>query len=178
MTGVTTRIHAFLDKLEEVFMAMALAFMTVLTFIQVVLRYVFDSGWVWSLEATTYTFAWLVLIGMSYCVRERAHIAVDLVTVRLPEGLRRIVMLAAIALCVAYCGFMIYGGSVFVDRLMVLGNDARDIPLPRWMLTSILPLGFGLLAIRFLQVGWRLLDPAAAAAGFGERESAPNVRDE
>jgi len=61
---------------------------------------------------------------------------------------------------------------------MVLGNDARDIPLPRWALTSILPLGFGLLAIRFLQVGWRLLDPAAAAAGFGERESAPHVRDE
>ncbi len=177
MTGVIARIHGFLDKLEEVFMAAALAFMTILTFIQVVLRYVFDAGWVWSLEATTYTFAWLVLIGMSYCVRERAHIAVDLVTNRLPPAARRVVMLAAIGLCIAYCGFMIYGGSVFVDRLMALGNNARDIPLPRWLLTSILPLGFGLLAIRFLQVGWRLLDPAAAASGFGERESAPSVRD-
>ena len=178
MSALTARIHVFLDKLEEVFMAVALAFMTLLTFVQVILRYVFDSGWVWSLEATTYTFAWLVLIGMSYCVRERAHIAVDLVTNRLPAGPRRIVMLAAIGLCVAYCGFMIYGGSIFVDRLMMLGNNARDIPLPRWMLTSILPLGFGLLAVRFLQVGWRLLDPAAAATGFGERESAPHVREE
>ena len=65
-------------------MIVALAFMTVLTFVQVVLRYGFGTGFVWSLEATTYTFAWLVLIGMSYGVRTEAHIAVDLVTSRLP----------------------------------------------------------------------------------------------
>jgi C4-dicarboxylate transporter DctQ subunit len=178
MYAVAARIHGFLDRLEEVFMAAALAFMTVLTFIQVVLRYIFGTGWVWSLEATTYTFAWLVLIGMSYCVRERAHIAVDLVINKLPAVLRRIVVLAAIGLCVLYCLFMIYGGAVFVDRLMILGNDARDIPLPRWVLTSILPLGFGLLAVRFLQLGWRVLDRSSTIAGFGERESAAVVRDD
>ena len=178
MNAVTARIHTFLDRLEEVFMATALAFMTLLTFIQVILRYIFGTGWVWSLEATTYTFAWLVLIGMSYCVRERAHIAVDLLVSRLPAVTRRIVMLTAIGLCVVYCALMIYGGAIFVDRLMLLGNNARDIPLPRWMLTSILPMGFGLLAIRFLQVGWRVLSTDSAAAGFGERESAPHIREE
>jgi len=178
MNAVTARIHGFLDRLEEVFMAAALGFMTVLTFIQVILRYIFGTGWVWSLEATTYTFAWLVLIGMSYCVRQRAHIAVDLLVSKLPAVTRRIVMLAAIGLCVVYCLLMIYGGAVFVDRLMTLGNNARDIPLPRWALTSILPLGFGLLAIRFLQVGWRILVADSEAAGFGEREAPPVIRDE
>lgn len=178
MNAVVARIQGFLDRFEEIFMAAALAFMTVLTFIQVVLRYIFGTGWVWSLEATTYTFAWLVLIGMSYCVRERAHIAVDLLVTKLPAVTRRIVMLAAIGLCVVYCLLMIYGGAVFVDRLMTLGNNARDIPLPRWALTSILPLGFGLLAIRFLQVGWRILVTDSEAAGFGEREAPPVVRDE
>ena len=37
-------------------MAMLPAFMTVLTFVQVVMRYVVNTGWVWSLEATTYSF--------------------------------------------------------------------------------------------------------------------------
>ena len=178
MNAVTARAQDFLDRLEEGFMATALAIMTVLTFIQVILRYIFGTGWVWSLEATTYTFAWLVLIGRSYCVRERAHIAVDLVVGRLPATTRRVVMLAAIGLCVTYCALMIYGGAIFVDRLMMLGNNARDIPLPRWMLTSILPLGFGLLAIRFLQVGWRILKGDSAAAGFGEREAPPVIREE
>jgi C4-dicarboxylate transporter DctQ subunit len=151
MSALTARIHGFLDKLEEVFMATGLAFMILLTFIQVILRYVFDSGWVWSLEATTYTFAWLVLIGMSYGVRTNAHIAVDLMISRLSPMQRRLVSWVALILCLTYCGLMTYGGIVFVDRLMILGNEARDIPLPRWLLTGIMPIAFGLLAIRFLQ---------------------------
>jgi C4-dicarboxylate transporter DctQ subunit len=177
MNAVMARIHAFLDRIEEVFMAVALAFMTILTFVQVVLRYLFGTGMVWSLEATTYTFAWLVLIGMSYGVRTRAHIAVDLVINHLPAVLRRIVVLSAIALCIVYCGFMIYGGWVFVDRLMVLGNDARDIPAPRWLLTVILPIAFALLAYRFLQVAWRIIDPADDTQGLIKREIAPVLHD-
>ncbi len=137
-------------------MAVALAFMTIITFIQVILRYVFGTGWVWSLEATTYSFAWLVLIGMSYGVRTRTHITVYLLSNRLPKRARRVMAFVAIGLCLVYCGLMIYGGSIFVDRLMTLGNNARDIPLPRWLLTGIMPLAFSLLAFRFLQAGWQL----------------------
>jgi C4-dicarboxylate transporter DctQ subunit len=151
------------DRLEEAFMIVALTFMTLLTFLQVVLRYGFGTGFVWSLEATTYTFAWLVLVGMSYGVRTEAHIAVDLLTSRLtPSGARSV---AAIALvCVlAYCGLMIYGSSQFVDRLMTLGTDARDIPLPRWLLTGIMPIAFALLAARLVQATRPVLWPRAAA---------------
>lgn len=147
----------WLDRLEEVFMAVALAFMTLLTFVQVTLRYVFDSGFVWSLEATTYTFAWLVLIGMSYGVRTQSHIAVDALTGRLPGGARRIAAGLALLLCLTYCGFMLYGSSIFVERLMALGNDARDIPVPRWLLTGIMPIAFVLLALRFVQAAWPVL---------------------
>ena len=149
------RIRNAIDHLEEGFMAFALAFMTLLTFIQVVLRE-FGTGWVWSLEATTYTFAWMVLVGMSYGVRTRSHIAVDLVARQLPPAMRRILALVAVGLCLVYCGFMFYGASVFVDRLMILGNNARDIPAPRWLLTGIMPVAFTLLAYRFVELGWAI----------------------
>ncbi len=139
------------DRLEEAFMSVALAAMTLLTFVQVVLRYLFGTGFVWSLEVTTYLFAWLVLIGMSYGVRTRAHIAVDLLTSRLPPRTARGVAWIALGCALAYCALMIYGSTVFVGRLMMLGNDARNIPLPRWLLTALMPLGFGLLAVRLLQ---------------------------
>lgn len=132
-------------------MIVALAAMTLLTFVQVVLRYVFGTGFVWSLEVTQYLFAWLVLIGMSYGVRTQAHIAVDIVTRRLPPRAAHGVAFIALALALAYCAAMIYGGAVFVERLMALGNDARDIPLPRWLLTIVMPFGFALLAVRLLQ---------------------------
>jgi C4-dicarboxylate transporter DctQ subunit len=151
------RLLAALDRLEEAFLGVALAFMTLLTFVQVVLRYVFDSGFVWSLEATTYTFAWMVLIGMSYCVRTRSHIAVDAVTTRLPIRIQRPVAALGLLLGLVYCGYMFYGGAVLVDRLVALGNDARDIPLPRWLLTGILPVAFVLLAGRLIQAAWPVL---------------------
>lgn len=136
-------------------MALTLAFMTIVTFAQVVLRYGFGSGFVWHLEATTYAFAWLVLIGMSYGVRTRSHIAVDLLTAKLGPRAARGAALAALALSLVYCALMIYGSSIFIDRLVTLGNDARDIPLPRWLLTGLMPIAFTLLGLRLLQAGWR-----------------------
>lgn len=146
-----------LNKLEEGVMATLLGFMTLLTFTQVILRYVFNTGWVWSLEATTYAFAALVLIGMSYGVREKSHIAVDMLTRRLPQPYRRLVALIAVGCCLTYALLMIYGSAVFVQRLYSLGNEARDVPLPKWLLTATMPLGFSLLALRFLQVGKSIL---------------------
>jgi len=144
-------------------MALALAFMTIVTFVQVVLRYVFGTGFVWSLEATTYTFAWLVLIGMSYGVRTRAHIVVDLVTSKLPPPLARAIAVVALAASLAYCGLMIFGSALFIERSFALGNYARDIPLPRWLLTGIMPIAFALLAVRLLQAAWTSLVAARAS---------------
>jgi len=138
-------------------MIVALAAMTLLTFVQVVLRYVFGTGFVWTLEVTTYLFAWLVLIGMSYGVRTQAHIAVDLLTAKLPPRAARGVALVTLACTLAYCALMIYGSALFVQRLMTLGNAARDIPVQRWVLTAVMPLGFVLLAVRLLQAARRTL---------------------
>ena len=49
-----------------------------LTFLQVILRYVFNTGLLWALEATLYMFGWLVLIGISYGIRTHSHIGIDL----------------------------------------------------------------------------------------------------
>ncbi len=139
-------------------MATFLAVMTILTSLQVLLRYGFNTGLIWSLEATTYCFAWLVLIGMSYCVRTRAHIALDLLVKRFNDRIRRLIGLLAIMVCLSYSLMMFYGSSVLVQRLYTLGNEARDLPFTRWILSIILPIGFGLLTLRFLQLGlgiWR-----------------------
>jgi C4-dicarboxylate transporter DctQ subunit len=159
MPSATQRLLSLIDRLEEAFMVVALTLMTLLTFVQVVLRYAFGTGLVWSLEATTYLFAWLVLIGMSYGVRTEAHIAVDLLTRRLPPRIARAVAVVALVASLAYCGLMIYGSGAFIDRLMALGNNARDIPLPRWLLTGIMPVAFGLLAVRLVQAARSLFSP-------------------
>ena len=139
------------ERLEEGLIALLLAAMTILTFTQVVLRYGFNSGFVWALETTTYLFGWLILFGISYGVRVHAHIGIDLLVKALPEATRRLVGLIAIALCLLYAGLMAYGAWGYIERLMKLGITAEDIPLQRWLLTIILPIGFVLLGIRLLE---------------------------
>lgn len=150
------KVRKFLDKAEESLLAFLLALMTLLTFVQVVLRYVFNTGLVWSLEATTYAFAALVLIGMSYGVRTKTHIAVDLFIRRMPPRVAVFVSLVALIICIAYAVIMLYGSSVFVSRLYQLGNMARDVPAPKWLLTATMPIGFTLLAFRFAEAAWQL----------------------
>ena len=39
--------------------------MTLLSFVQVIARYIFNYSFVWALEVTGVMFAWLIFIGMS-----------------------------------------------------------------------------------------------------------------
>ena len=71
------RLDRMVNAFEEGFIALLFAAMTLVTFSQVVARYVFNSGAVWALELTVYLFAWLVLFGMSYGVKVHAHLGVD-----------------------------------------------------------------------------------------------------
>jgi C4-dicarboxylate transporter DctQ subunit len=171
-------MNGVINRLEESLMALFLAVMTFLTALQVILRYVFNSGLIWSLEATTYSFAWLVLLGMSYGVRTRSHIAVDLLVSRLNNRSLQVATYLCLLVCIAYALLMLYGGSIFVFRLLELGNDARDLPIARWILTIMLPLGFALLTLRFMELGWSLFKGKIKRIQFGQHNEPVTPVDE
>ena len=143
--------------LEEGFIALLLALMTVITFSQVVARYLFSTGFGWALELTTYLFAWLVLFGISYGIKVGAHIGIDVVVRQLPLHLRRIVGLIAVLCCCAYCIILLVGASQYVYKLYAIGIEAQDLPIPRWIPFIMLPLGLALALLRLLQVAWNTL---------------------
>lgn len=144
-------------RLEEWLLAAILAAMTLLSFVQVVLRYVFNASILWGLEANFYLFGWLVLIGAAYCVRVKAHIGVDAVVRLLSPPAQRWVGLLVVLLVIVYTLLMLYGSWVYLDRLYILDVDAEDIPIKRWILSLCLPIGFALILIRLIEMGWRIL---------------------
>ena len=74
-----TAIGRVVNEIEETAIAVLLGLMTIITFINVVLRYGFNTGLIWGLEAVTFLFAWLVLFGVSYTVKVTAQLGVDAV---------------------------------------------------------------------------------------------------
>lgn len=53
-------------------------FLVLITFIVVVLRYVFDSGSIALQEASSYLHATIFLVGMAYTMQHNAHVRVDI----------------------------------------------------------------------------------------------------
>lgn len=167
------------DRFEETVIAALLGLMTLITFANVVARYVFNSNILWALEATVFLFAWLVLLGISYCARHTLHIGVDVVVRALPAGARRVTSLLAVGACLLFSLLMLKGAwdywSPFIGRRAFL--ETEDVPMPdflqfladwlndgeryekvpRFIPYFALPLGMALLTLRFAEAGWRIL---------------------
>jgi C4-dicarboxylate transporter DctQ subunit len=145
----------FVNELEESAIALILGVMTIITFVNVVLRYGFNTGLIWGLEAVTFLFAWLVLFGISYAVKVTAHMGVDAVINLFSPPVRKLLALIAVSVCLAYAALLMKGGwdywSNFANLPQTTGRwfptgleemkptshrgwyEVVDIPFPEWL---------------------------------------------
>ncbi|PIE11693.1 MAG: TRAP transporter permease DctQ [Rhodobacterales bacterium] len=99
----------WIDGIEETLIAAILGLMTLVTFVNVVLRYLFNESLIWGLEVVLILFAWLVLLGMSYAMKKTAHLGVDAITSLLAPSPRRVVAVIAGLACVLYAALLMKG---------------------------------------------------------------------
>ncbi len=175
MPNGTRRLGRVVNALEEGIIALLFAAMTLVTFSQVVARYVFNSGMVWALELTQYLFAWLVLFGMSYGVKVHAHLGVDAFVRLFSERARRILGLAAVAAGLIYAVILFIGSWRYVAKLYKIGIASEDLPIPQWVPMVILPVGLALLFLRLAQVGWQIWTRQQSGLLLGD-EAADSMR--
>ena len=98
-----------LDKIEETAIAFILGGMTVMTFANVVARYIFNTNIFYALELTVFLFAWLVLLGASYAVKKTLHLGVDALVNIAPPRTKHALGLFVVAVCLAYCLLLLKG---------------------------------------------------------------------
>jgi len=168
----------FVDQIEETLIAVILGLMTAVTFANVVARYVFNDNLLWALEVTVFLFAWLVLIGASYCVKKNLHLGIDVVANMLPPGKRKILAMIAALSCLVFSLLLLKGSwdywYPFVTKRAFL--ETEDVPMPeflqfladslnegeryekmpRFIPYFALPLGIALLTYRYIQITWQV----------------------
>lgn len=172
--SIFARIGKVTDAIEETLIAFFLGAMTLLTFANVIFRYVFNDNILWALELTVFMFAWMVLVGASYGVKKHFHIGVDVVINLAPEQLRKIYALIAAACCLAFSILLLIGAWNYwypfvTDRAWYetddipmpemlqfmadwLNEGERYEKLPRFIPYMALPIGMALLTFRFAQI--------------------------
>jgi len=164
---------SFIDRLEENFIAIILALMVIISFSQVIARYIFNSGWGGALELTQVLFAWLILFGMSYGIKTGAHLGVDALIRTFPKPVFRFFALFGAVICVLYgitlfsADWLVFfgvdangGAWVYFSKIYKIGIGMESIVLPgflggerlpRWIAYVILPFGLLLFVFRSIQ---------------------------
>ncbi|MES1926707.1 TRAP transporter small permease [Salinisphaera sp. T31B1] len=109
----------------------------------------------WSLAVTTTLFAWLIFIGIAYCVREGAHIGVDLLVRLFPERLQRVFGVVACLIFIGYAGLLMVSSFTWLQSLMVNNIGAEDLDafgIKEWHVALVEPIGMALVIARLLEV--------------------------
>lgn len=118
------------DRFEENMIAILLGTMTLVTFANVIARKGFNSNILWALELTVFLFAWMVLLGVSYCVKIGAHLGVDAIINLLSKRNRRILALISAACCLIFTLLMLKGGwDYWANFANLPGTEGRWFPL-------------------------------------------------
>jgi C4-dicarboxylate transporter DctQ subunit len=174
--SIFARIGRVTDLIEETLIAGFLGLMTLLTFTNVVFRYVLNDNILWALELTVFMFAWMILVGASYGVKRHFHIGVDVVINMAPEKLRKVYALISVSACLAFSVLLLIGSwnywYPFVTERAWYETDDIPMPemlqfladwlnegeryekLPRFIPYAALPIGMAMLTFRFSQAAY------------------------
>lgn len=137
-----------LHQAEDVLLASLLGSLLLLSLAQIALRLFFDTGLAWAEPVGRAGVLWLALLGALGATRGHRHIAIDALPRYLPPTARRVAWALVQASTAVLCAGMAWlgWGLVQMEREMPLPFVAG---VPSWVPMLALPLGFGLMALRF-----------------------------
>ena len=172
------RFFAAWDWIERIVVGLLGAFALVIAVLQVFGRYIDPADAItWAEEVIVYIAVWAVMIVASNLVKTDGHVRPDLVLRILPAHAQRWVeafnCLVAIAFCV---GMVWYGWDVVSTALQLDQRSSSDLQFPIWIYYLALPVGGGLMLVRYCIRLVRyafFFDPATMTVGHAISHEAP-----
>ena len=155
---LAARIEALIDAVGRATLYLALA-MIALVATNVLLRYAFSFGSVWSQELEWHLLAAVILLGMSYAIQRGDNVRVDVFYADFGPRLKFFVDLLSGVLMLLIAGLFMKLSWPYVMQSYSIGEGSPDpggIPL-RWLVKGLIPIGFTLLALQALAALLRLV---------------------
>lgn len=132
-------------SVEENILVLIITAIMLVSFGQVVARYGFNSGWTAALEFNTLAFSWLILLGMSYGIKNGVHIGVDILLNAVSSPVTRIMALMGALASMFY-------GLILLDStwLQMLGVEVRGGAIEYW--AKMFKIGIGVEELRYPEI--------------------------
>jgi TRAP-type mannitol/chloroaromatic compound transport system permease small subunit len=146
---MVARIEWMIDRIGQAASLLSLVIIVLMAG-NVLLRYSLSLGTVWAQELEWHLLAALILFGMSYALLRGDNVRVDIFYSKYSPQTKRWVDIASAILTMAIALIMVFLSWKYVGQSYAIDEKSPDpggITM-RWLLKSLLPLGYGLL---FLQ---------------------------
>lgn len=132
--------------------------MVLVTFLVVVLRYVFSIGWIAMQESVLYLHSMVFMLGAAYTLKQNSHVRVDIFYEKLsPRSRAWIDLLGSALLLVPFCLFIIVISWNYVSLSWSLLEGSREAGgLPAvFLLKTTIPVMAGLVMLQGIAQGMR-----------------------
>jgi len=134
---------------EDTLLMIILIGMILLAGAQIFLRNFFDFSLFWGDEMLRLLVLWLTLAGGLAASRVDKHISIEVIYRFLPGAAQMVTRIIIDIFTAFICGLLAWQSARFVMGSYEYGDTLMK-NMPAWMLQSILPVGFGLMAFRHL----------------------------
>lgn len=134
---------------EDAVLVLILGSMILLAALQIFMRNFLDTGFIWSDELLRLLVLWLAVAGAVAASRKDRHISIAILDQYLPEGFQRFANIILDLFTCTVCSLICWHSAAFV-RLSHEYGDVLLGSVPAWIPQIIMPIGFGLIAWRYL----------------------------
>ena len=150
--SLSNRLEQFIDWIGRSVSWLVLA-MVLVTFLVVVLRYMFDMGWIALQESISYFHSFVFLLGAAYTLQHNAHVRVDIFYDRLGDvGKAWVDLIGHVFILLPVMIFILWVSWPYVADAWRVNESSREAGgLPGvYLLKSLILLMAGLLILQGL----------------------------
>ena len=143
-------LEKIIDSIENIICIGTFLIMLILTFINVVSRFGLHMSLSFTEEIVTSLFVLASLAGASIAIRKQAHLGLDFFTSLLPKKGQKILLIFATLMGIGFCAVVFYYGVLMVTQEYITKQVSATMQWPEWIYGTTVPVGAGLLIIRYL----------------------------
>jgi TRAP-type transport system small permease protein len=117
-----------LSRLLETVLSYLMAGMVGLAFVQVVLRYVFDTSLFWAEEVILFIFTWVIFLAAAVNLERGSQFGVDVLVNLLPRGARALIQGLVQGVVGVILGVFVWYGFRFAAGAWIQESDILRVP--------------------------------------------------
>ena len=128
MLKLLEKVTDTLYQVMDIFCRMVLLFMTIIVFLQVILRAFFKTNIPWGEEMVLLVMVWMTFAAMSIGLKEEVHIRIEFFTARFPQNIRKLVVMFDNLVLLVVNALMIYYGISLINFTKISKLPVTKLP--------------------------------------------------